>query len=260
MTGSRLLATMLIGSGAALRVPLRPRMMCDSSFRSPMEPSTAGLNDAQKKILMDQMQQGVDSGGWDNDEYLEATKANKPVTSNKELLRQSEAYMDMLNAKMLRPSPEVVAEIERIKSAMTPEEMQEYEAEKAARLAAGPPPPPAPPAPPPQAAPPPCSSSSLAPPPAPAPVNVNARRRRRHEPRHPRHVLRPRRSRRNRRRPCRRRRSRPLRCHRRRRAARRSPPPPLAGEGLLMMGTAASLAAGGQRRRPAAPAAGEGLL
>ena len=130
MTGSRLLATMLIGSGAALRMPLRPRMMCDSSFRSPMEPSTAGLNDAQKKILMDQMQQGVDSGGWDNDEYLEATKANKPVTSNKELLRQSEAYMDMLNAKMLRPSPEVVAEIERIKSAMTPEEMQEYEAER----------------------------------------------------------------------------------------------------------------------------------
>ena len=46
MTGSRLLATMLIGSGAALRVPLRPRMMCDSSFRSPMEPNTAGLNDA----------------------------------------------------------------------------------------------------------------------------------------------------------------------------------------------------------------------
>ena len=48
---------------------------------------------AQREKYMNAMQTGVADGGWDNDEYLQATKANPPTTSNMALLKQAEAWV-----------------------------------------------------------------------------------------------------------------------------------------------------------------------
>jgi hypothetical protein len=57
---------------------------------------SSSWTEKQRQIFMEANMNGVEAGGWDNDEYLEATKSNKPSTSNQELLRQALAYVSML--------------------------------------------------------------------------------------------------------------------------------------------------------------------
>ena len=76
-----------------------------------------------KENYMREVQQGTEGGGWDNDEYLEATKI-RPQTSNAELLKQAMAYTKAFEAKGQRCRPEVLQEIEDIKARMTAEEVQ----------------------------------------------------------------------------------------------------------------------------------------
>ena len=66
----------------------------------------ANIAEEMQEILMDQMVNGVEAGGWDNDEYLEASKT-RPVTSDYDLLRQGLAYVRMMKDKRQRLTPQV---------------------------------------------------------------------------------------------------------------------------------------------------------
>ena len=83
--------------------------------------------DYERQQYMDKMVNGVDSGGWDNDEYLAQTKANPPVTSDIELLRQHRAYMNVLEQRGERPRMEVVKLMEDLMAKMSPEDLARAE-------------------------------------------------------------------------------------------------------------------------------------
>ena len=82
-----------------------------------------GWDERMKQNYMREVQDGTEGGGWDNEEYLEATKI-RPKTSNAELLKQSMAYIATLEAKGQPPRKEVIKEIEDLKANMTAEEVQ----------------------------------------------------------------------------------------------------------------------------------------
>ena len=86
---------------------------------------SSGWSEEQKRRYLDEVNLGTEGGGWDNDEYLASTKANPPVTSNVELLRQAEAYIKMLASRSMSPKPEYQVMIEELKAKMTPDEIAE---------------------------------------------------------------------------------------------------------------------------------------
>ena len=66
--------------------------------------------------------EGVGPGGWDNDEYLEMTKAATPEPADtKTLLRQAYAYRDMLKEKNLPSRPDVEEMIAELEAGADPE-------------------------------------------------------------------------------------------------------------------------------------------
>ena len=71
----------------------------DPEVRTSDQEGESGLSQAQRKKYMNAMQTGVADGGWDNDEYLQATKSNPPTTSNMALLKQAEAWVKAMEEK-----------------------------------------------------------------------------------------------------------------------------------------------------------------
>ena len=66
--------------------------------------------------------EGVGPGGWDNDEYLEMTKAATPEPADtKTLLRQAYAYRDMIKEKNLPSRPDVEEMIAELEAGADPE-------------------------------------------------------------------------------------------------------------------------------------------
>lgn len=93
-----LLAIVLVGSGAALRVvppPVGLRHAARSVSSVVMAPtwdnaSEEPITDDMRRRLMEQQMTGYQPGGWDNDEYLAATKANPPPPpSNEAMIKQA---------------------------------------------------------------------------------------------------------------------------------------------------------------------------
>jgi hypothetical protein len=128
-------ALLVFGAGAAaLRVPLSPRMM-----GAVTDPAADGWSEKQKKDYMEATMNGVDAGGWDNDDFLAATKT-APQTSDADLLRQSVAYMRVLGEKNVQARPEALELIDELKAKLPADVVAQIEAEESAPL---PPPPPA---------------------------------------------------------------------------------------------------------------------
>ena len=104
-----------------------------------------GWTDEMREKYMKEVEEGTEGGGWDNDEYLAFTKANKPITSNVDLLRQAAAYTKLILDNRQRVKPEYQQYIDELRAAMSPEELQQAEmliaadtAAKEAEAAAGP--------------------------------------------------------------------------------------------------------------------------
>ena len=77
--------------------------------------------------------EGVGPGGWDNDEYLEMTKATKPEPADtKTLLRQAYAYRDMLKEKNLPSRPDVEEMIAELEAGADPETLSAVQQQVAA--------------------------------------------------------------------------------------------------------------------------------
>ncbi len=74
-------------------------------------------SDAQKRAINNQVVNGVVSGGWDNDGYLDETKNTpKPKTTNAELIQQGEAYLEMIADKGMRPRPDIERMIDELRA------------------------------------------------------------------------------------------------------------------------------------------------
>ncbi|KAL1499906.1 hypothetical protein AB1Y20_012589 [Prymnesium parvum] len=76
--------------------------------------AVAAFTEEERKRIMDIQINGVDAGGWDNDEYLQSTKAPPSPPDDGEILRQAKAYLQMLKEKGMRPRPDVVELVEKL--------------------------------------------------------------------------------------------------------------------------------------------------
>ena len=95
----------------------------DGEFREmPVEKATP-LTDARRKAAQEQETTGCVPGGWDNEEYLEATKTGHAPPSNADALKQAIAYRDWLASQGHRPRQDVVDLIAELEAGMDPEEL-----------------------------------------------------------------------------------------------------------------------------------------
>ena len=90
--------------------------------------------DGQKQKYMDNVNLGVDSGGWDNDDYLNATKT-RPVTTNIELLLQAEAYVRSCDERGMPVPQERKDFVDELRAGLSAEELATFEVENAAAIA-----------------------------------------------------------------------------------------------------------------------------
>jgi len=97
----------------------------DTLDHQPVAADGGAWLDDMKEKYMREVWQGTEGGGWDNDDYLAETKANPPVTSNVELLRQAEAYVAYLAAHGVKPKLEYQQFIDDLRAQMSPEELRQ---------------------------------------------------------------------------------------------------------------------------------------
>ena len=106
------------------------RVLPHTLLRSPPTASCAAVaqqddefvTSREKRALAQQAErEGVQPGGWDNDEYLAFTKANPPPPPDiSTALRQAYAYRDMLKEKGLPARPDVQKMIEELEQGADP--------------------------------------------------------------------------------------------------------------------------------------------
>ena len=95
----------------------------DGEYREmPVETATP-LTDARRKAAQEQETTGCVPGGWDNDDYLEATKTGHQPPSNADALKQAIAYRDWLASQGHRPRQDVLDLIAELEAGMDPDEL-----------------------------------------------------------------------------------------------------------------------------------------
>ena len=95
----------------------------DGEYREmPVETATP-LTDARRKAAQEQETTGCVPGGWDNDDYLEATKTGHKPPSNADALKQAIAYRDWLASQGHRPRQDVLDLIAELEAGMDPDEL-----------------------------------------------------------------------------------------------------------------------------------------
>eukprot|EP00966_Prymnesium_polylepis_P003374 77420-Prymnesium_polylepis.1 len=110
--GARYLLPLLAAGASALRVPAPVADWTRSVARTERAYVVAQISEEDRLKMQRMQQDGVDPGGWDNDEYLMSTKTSPPPPSNDEALIQARAYLQMLKDKGMRPRPDVVKLVE----------------------------------------------------------------------------------------------------------------------------------------------------
>lgn len=78
----------------------------------------------QKKRIQQDMINGVTGGGWDNEDYLQATKTGTPKTTQEEQIAQAEAYIQMLFDRGMRRRPDIEKMLEELKAGRDMSELE----------------------------------------------------------------------------------------------------------------------------------------